>query len=155
MGGKFSRDKGRREEQQLVLSLANMGFRAERILRQYQIAGQPDVKAWKQDCLYTFELKTRNSSYKTIYELYFSERGPDSILSFVLVPQGKAVAMSNRFESLLTANQTFRNLSMFPPDPKKIKTFKRILALDAERQTADFLVLKDNNKPRLYIRYYP
>lgn len=151
--GKFSRSKGRREEQQLVLDLAKMGYKAERILRQYMTAGEADVKTLEPE-QYTFELKTRRSSFKTIYALYYDHRDLDGVLKFVLSTSGVAVAASTNFKSLLKADTHFRNLLLNPTDSKKLRVYKRIVDMQKLKQTADFLVIKDNNKPRLYFRYW-
>lgn len=155
MGGKFSRNKGRREEQQLVLALAKWGYKAERILRQYQAAGQADVKTL-EPAQYTFEMKARQGSFKTIYDLYYSQRDEKGILSLVYGSKGTAVAMSSDFPSLLSIpDHSFRDLSNPPADKKILKVFARILKLQELKQAADFLVIKDNNKVRLYIKYWP
>ncbi len=155
MGGKFSRNKGRRGEQQLVLHLAKLGYKAERILRQYQFAGQPDVVARKNGKEYTFENKSLRCSFKSIYELYYSERDGDKSLRFVMNDKGVAVSMSTDFETLLVPDQRFRNLEIFPPTPKQLKAYSRIVGTIKDmKQTADFLVIKDNGESMLFIRYF-
>jgi Holliday junction resolvase len=153
--GKFSRSKGRRNEQQLVLYLARHGYQAERILRQYQAAGQPDVKATKiAGIVTTFEMKARKDSFKTIYALYNSEKDDKGVVAFVTYSGGKPVALSTDFEALLGSDRTFRNLILFPPNPKLLKVYNRIVKLDELRQSADYLVIKDNNKPMLFLRFW-
>ncbi len=148
MAGKFSRDKGRRGEQQLVLSLVGKGYKAERILRQYQFGGQPDVKTtYPQE--YTFELKCRKSAFKTIYDLYTAERDHEGVLAIIW--NGKPIAIASYFEKLLSSDRSFR---AFTPEHPKKKTLNRIAKLEEQKQTADFLVLKDNGKYRLYLRYW-
>lgn len=153
--GKFSRMKGRREEQQLVLHLAKLDYKAERILRQYQAAGQPDVKATKGDKTITLENKSRHSSFKSIYTVYYDDRDLEGLLCFVLCSSGVAVAMSTDFEKVIKCEgQVFRNLTTFPPNPKYLKVYQRLVGLKQVKQDADVLVLKDNGKPRLFIRYW-
>lgn len=151
MSGRMSREKGRRGEQQLVLYLFKLGYEAERILRQYQEAGQADVKAQKDKAITTFELKCRKASYKRIYDLYYSERGPDGVLAFVL---DKPIAVSSNFEDLLVPDRAFRSLEVFPPTPQQRKVYARIREMEKIKQSADYLVLKDNSKARLFIRYW-
>lgn len=153
MGGKFSRNKGRREEQQLVLALAQLGYKAERILRQYQTAGQPDVKTLEPK-QYTFEMKARKQSFITIYDLYYAERDERGIVAFAESSSGRMAAMSTNFKELEAKGYTYRNLFLFPPMPKQIKVYNRILGLKDLKQSADYLVIKDNNKPRLYIEFW-
>lgn len=153
MGGKFSRNKGRREEQQLVLYLAYLGYHAERILRQYQEAGQPDVIATKHGESITFEKKARKCSFATIYSLFDNHKDDNHVLAFVKTPLGEAVSISTRFPALLDPDLTYRDLSKFPPSPKDIKVFDRIIRLKEMKQSADYLVIKDNNRPQLFIKY--
>jgi len=152
--GKFSRNKGRRSEQQLVLYLARHGYQAERILRQYQAAGQPDVKAAKAGIVTTFEMKARKDSFKSIYALYNSEKDANSVVAFVTHSGGTPVAMSNDFEALLGSDRTFRNLTLFPPNSALLKVYNRIVYLNKLRQAADYLVVKDDNKPMLFLRFW-
>lgn len=152
--GNFSRSKGRREEQQLVLYLAKLGYQAERILRQYQAAGQPDVKATKDGKTITFEKKARRASFKAIYDLYAQEKDNDGTMCFVTHSFGTPVAVSTDFPSLLTVDRLFRNLTAHPVAPKKMKVFLRIEKLKELKQSADFLVIKDNGKPQLFLRYW-
>lgn len=152
--GRFSRNKGRREEQQLVLYLAKLGYQAERILRQYLTPGEADVRAVKGDKTYTFELKSRRDSYKRLYTLYETEKDADGLLCFVLSADGTAVAISTDFESVANYKGPFRNLIAFPPKPIQLKDFFRFVKLNELRQSADYLVIKNNNKKRLFIRYW-
>lgn len=154
MGGRFSRRKGATNERALVIHLANKHYQAERILRQYQVAGQPDVRAVKDGKEYTFEMKARRCSFKRIYDLYYRERDGENILAFVQSSSGIPVAVSTDFQSLLEVNRSFRNLTLFPPDKKLLKVFDRIVKFNAWRQTADFLVIRDNGKPMLFLRYW-
>lgn len=152
MGGAFSRSKGRREEQQLVLYLAKLGFKAERILRQYQAAGQPDVKAVRAGKEYTFEMKSRKDSFKSIYDTYFADRGPGNFLG-VHLPE-VCIAISTVFEDLLAPTLVFLHRAVFGSSKAKDRGYKRLVTLQALKQSADFLVIKDNNRPRLFIKYW-
>lgn len=145
--------KGRRGEQQLVLALAKLGYKAERILRQYQTAGQPDVVT-SHPKVYTFEHKHFKDSFKTIYDLYYSERDQNEMLAFAVFSKGPMVAMTTDFKLLEKGGYTFRSFELFPPTQKQLRVYNRILKMNELRQTADFLVIKDDGKPRLYLRYY-
>lgn len=153
-GGKFSRNKGRREEQQLVLYLANLGYKAERILRQYFASGEADVKATKDGVTYTFENKSRNKSFKSIYDAYFSERDVDGVFRFVQTSGSTAVAVSTHFTALLGPDQAFRNMEASPGTRLIKMACNRMVKLKELKQSADFLVIKDNGKPRLFLRYW-
>jgi hypothetical protein len=149
--GLFSRQKGRRGEQQLVLYLAQRGYKAERILRQYQTPGCPDVKTLSPK-EYTFELKTYMNNFKSIYDFYYSNRSDEfPIVGLVLGTQSKCcVAISTDFDKLEEAKDIIFD---YPTDSQKMIT-KRLMTLNKKRGVADFLVLKDNNKPRLFLKYW-
>ncbi len=151
MGGTFSRMKGRRNEQELVLYLAKLGYKAERILRQYQFAGQPDVKATKGEQTFTLEMKARRDSFKSIYDLYFSTK--EDVMTFCLGTNGTAVAITTDFERLHTARDLYFP-NILGADKKALKTYLRIAKMTEIKQSADFLVLKDNGKPRLFMRFW-
>lgn len=152
--GMMSRRKGRKGEQQLVLYLANRGWQAERILNQAHTAGLPDVKAYRNQQSYTFELKLRKDSFKSIYDLYFSEKDEEGCLNFVLNSGGIGVAVSRNWESLLSLDVYLRNLTLQPPLPKQLQAYNRLVRLEELGRHADFLVLRDNRKPMLFIRYW-
>ena len=148
----MSRRKGRANEQALVLYLATLYYKAERILRQYQEAGQPDVKAEKNGQTITFEMKARRDSYATIYDLYDNE-ATDGRLCFSL--DGVPVAMSYDLTQLLdSSTMHFTSLTLFPLIPRRMKAAKRVAAMVKIKQAADYLVIKDNRKRRLFIRYF-
>lgn len=159
MGGKFSREKGRRNEQQLVLYLASRHYTAERVLRQYQASGLPDVIATKAGRSYSFEMKARKDSFKRIYELYYRMRDPDKAIRFTIGPLGPMVAMSTELESIVDEennNKTFREVVLDATGPglKDLKVYIRIAGLVSLKQTADFLVIKDNCQPRIFMRFW-
>ncbi len=155
MSGRMSRNKGRREEQQLVLALSVKGFKAERILRQYQEAGQPDVKATREGKTITLEMKSRGHSFSRIYDLYYKERAEDGFLGIAL--EGRTCAISTDIEVLLESPSFYfvKSDDLVKSDPKNRLIIARLFgSLFAMKQTADFLVIRDNNKPRIYLRYW-
>lgn len=136
-----------------MLYLKGLYFTAERILRQYQVAGQPDVRAAKNDKEYTFELKCKKSSFKTLYEFYYAERDADLLVSFVPNPLGTTVSISTNLDSLMNQDKAYRILTSETLTSKQKRMFARIIRLEELKQSADFLVLRGNNKPWLFIRY--
>lgn len=153
--GAFSRSKGARGERELVLYLALRGWTAERNLRQYQVKGEYDVQAVKDDKVITFENKFEKCSYKTIYDLYYVERNPmTGLLCFTMDFLTTTVSMSTDFEDLLKMNdRRYRVLCSEVLAPKAKSAFERILRLKLIKGKADYLVIKDNGKPRLFIHY--
>jgi hypothetical protein len=149
--GRFSRDKGRRGEQQLVIFLSKLGYKAERVLNQAHTAGLYDVLAVSRDGKrYSFELKTYKEAFKSIYT-YYGVYGKDEQTIGVLLAEG-CVAMSTDFTKLLTGIQDIRFYA--PTSAFEKRMARKLLNLNIKRGKADFLCLKDNNKPRLFLRYW-
>lgn len=150
--GAFSRAKGVRGERGLVLYLASRYYKAERILNQAHTKGLPDVKAWKGDNTYTFELKTYRDSFTAFYKLYSEQKDPDGVLRLA-VDLNSLLAVSTDFEALAVRQELpFRMPDGLPPKDRRV--IGRLWKMREKKGTADFLVLKDNNKPRLFIKYW-
>lgn len=152
--GRFSRAKGRRGEQSLVLYLARYSYKAERILNQAHTAGLADVKATKNGTDYTFELKTYKNAFKTMYDFYYNNRIEEGGVVGVHLgdvgTSGPLVAISTNFENLL-GNGTY--IFQYPAKTT-IRTIKRLLTLKEKKGSADLLVVKDNGKPRLFFKFW-
>jgi len=147
--GQFSRRKGRRGEQQLVLFLKYLGYHAERILNQAHTSGLPDVKAIKGDKTYTFELKTYQDGFKSVYDFYYDNMSENDILT-CLIDDCVYVAISTNFKHM--SEKTDWHFKDIPEASVRLKN--RFRKLNAKRGIADFLVLKDNNKSRLFLKFW-
>lgn len=148
--GKFSRNKGRRGEQQLVIYLSTLYYKAERILNQAHTPGLPDVKATKHGKTYTFENKCYHDRSKTIYTYFNMNSGILPVVGALLSPT-VGVAISEDFELLSNAS----DIKLYPPSSKfEEKVYAKLLKFNEERGSADFLVLKDDRKVRLFLRYW-
>lgn len=144
--GGFSRQKGMREERALVQHLKDLGY--DDALR-VPLSGASkgfkfDVLAYKEGREISFELKTRKDGYNWLYKflegadtLRFSYEG--SCVSIAKTPQeAEAVGTDNPF---FMASESSRIHS-------------RILKLKNLKKDADFLVVKSNNKSRLFLKYW-
>lgn len=135
----------------MVLYLANLGYKAERILNQAHTEGLPDVKAVKGDKTYTFEVKTYKEAFKSVYDLHFKYRPSKSAyVQCLLLGDDYYCAITTDFDLLTVKSEWF----FAPPSPDDVRAYKRIKALDVQRNQADYLVIKDNNKPRLFLQYW-
>lgn len=156
MGGKASRDKGARGERSLCMHLNLNGYDARRVIRTRAVAGYqddvvPDVIATKGGLELTFENKARKCSFTTIYKLYEKERGGDRVCRFNI--GGKLLSIGTDLEEVRrTTDVHFRTL--VPHDGLQAKIQQRLLNLSKMLKGAMFLVIKDNNKYPLFIRYF-
>lgn len=149
--GRFSRNKGRRGEQQLVLFLAKMGYKAERVLNQAHTSGLYDVLAKKDGKEYSFELKSYKDAFKSIYDLYYrSGVAPQPLCCHL--GDGVGVAITTDFETLARGALDLRFVN--PLDAFERRVYRRLKTMNKLRGSADFLVLKDNNKARLFLKYW-
>lgn len=150
----MQRRKGRRVEYVIRDWLRERGFDAVRVPLSGASEGfKCDIVATKDALTHTFEVKSRTNSFKTIYSIYYKERGEDGVWRGKL-PEG-LVAISNDFESIIHTGQSqyFFDAAAGAAIGRR-NTLKRLWNLNRLLGEAQYLVIKDNNKAPLFIRYY-
>lgn len=157
--GKASRDKGKRGEYVVRDALRAAGFQAERVplsgaFAKYEIgegknyAG--DVRATRDGREWLFEVKVRKDSFKSIYNL-FEAMGPNNIglqitpEELVTITCDPLLAIGNP-HAFIERSVLFRNAHR--------RVFQKILKMRELLKGADILVIKDDHKPLLWIRYW-
>lgn len=153
----FSRKKGSREERALVQDLLKRGFKN---VRRVPLSGsQPfykfDVIAEFEGNPVTFELKTRNNYFKWLYTFYYEQFQKNEVYRGAMRSGGPCVAIGqDPFEvQKVGIDYIFQN--EVASSPEKHKMLNRIFKLEKTLQKgADFLVIKDNRKARLFIKYW-
>lgn len=168
MGGKSARSKGRRGEYLLRDSLRNQGWQAERVpmsgafYNHAQISPedyQGDVKAVKDGRTLFFEMKMRQNSFGKIYDLYFTHLGAakDDLLSFCVganETRNLCVQLSTSLTAVLDKADFYAPVERHTNYKQFSRTFKKIANLHKLLGNADILVIKDNNKPMMYVRFF-
>lgn len=156
MGGLMSRRKGLRVEYLLRDQLRDLGYQAIRVPLSGASEGyKHDVVAHKDGNAYTFEVKARKELFRKVYRIYMKERNfEDKALRFSLGSAGPFVALSYDFEAVKKSSVYFRNLTLETVDKEDMRGFTQILKIRAMQDGADFLVVKDNHQPLLFIRYW-
>lgn len=146
--GKASRDKGKRGEYAVRDALRAAGFQAERVplsgaFAKYEIgegknyAG--DVRATRDGREWLFEVKVRKNSFKSIYDLGFGDfHVADRVVSIWGLPN-QVMFFENRETK---------------PFPGTSITVRRLFGFRSLLKGADVLVIKDDRKPLLWIRYW-
>lgn len=144
MGGKFSRSKGIRGELALRDYLRERGYDAFRVPLSGASEGyKGDVVASKDGKIITFELKCRKESYTKIYELVREVFG-----GIMNSSRSQLMVVSDRWEDIDRAVE-----GVFIHHPKYDKTLNKLVKMKELLGTADILVLKDDRKPFLFVRY--
>lgn len=166
--GLRSRRKGRRGEIVLRDSLRSLGYQAERVplsgafFNHSQVdpeAYKGDVKAVKDGRTLFFEMKMRQNSFKKIYDLYFTHLGAakDDLLSFCIganETRNLCVQLSTSLTAVLDKADFYAPVERHTSYKKFSRTFKKIANLHKLLGNADILVIKDNNKPMMYVRFF-
>lgn len=152
--GKMSRNKGKRGEYEVRDILRDLGWSAHRVPMSGAAQGfKHDVIAEKDTKKLSFEVKLRKASFSKLYVL-LDTLGEGETLSFL--HDGVLVDMTYNLGTLLGEknNQAYvsykYHLEKFP---ELKKHFQRVMSVDSLRQGADFLAVRDNSKPFIFIRY--
>lgn len=121
------------------LSGASEGYKSDVVGRK---GGQED----------TFEVKARAHDFDTIYALYKDNQDHNKLWSVLDTENKILVAVSTNFLNLQPELDYHFKTADFTGTKKK--TFQKLLRLRKLLQGAKYLVLRGNNKPLLFIRYW-
>jgi hypothetical protein len=153
VGGKYARNKGAREERGLVMHLNEMGYQN---VRRVPLSGAAkgfkfDVYADMDGVMHTFEMKsTSTKRFDWIYKFYecSPHRNLDSVVR-VAVPGGQvALGYDPRLVGRVGFDCGFATM-------EETRHTKRLIKYALElKKDAEFLVLKANQKRRLYLKYW-
>ncbi len=151
--GKFSRAKGYREERGLVKFLEKLGHtNVTRVPLSGAMRAYPyDVKSDYEGKSWTYEMKSRATLFSWVYfrvlgKTTYRLRWADDFKREISIAPTPQEAVKTGFD------YTFERI--LEEDKTRYKYFKRLVTLGKLRQGADFLVLKNNNLPRLFIHYW-
>jgi Holliday junction resolvase len=153
MSGNYSRNKGRRREYELRDFLRNLGWDAVRVPLSGASEGyKGDIAAKKEGVTKVFELKARKSDFTTIYDL-LARKGVSGIIavSCVDLPGSPCVTISEELKALATRTDNFF-MSVGDKHPEA-RTVKKIFKMRELLGGADYLVIKDDRRPFLFLEY--
>ncbi len=140
--------KGSRLEYQLRDHLRSLGYTSERVVLSGAHKDHPgDV--WADNGTghrLLFECKSRKDLFKSIYH-ELKERGRDGVLRFTL--DGTCVGISETLDRILESHAIYYHLH----DKQPIRVYKKILSLQKLVKKSEILVVKDNHKPMLFIKF--
>ena len=150
MGGKFSRDKGRRAEYLVRDLLRVEGYVADRVpLSGASHAYKGDIRFSKDGKVYLAEVKVRaKGAFTRIYEA-FSSTVLGGVLG-VLDGDGRAATIASTATLALEASKVDL---IYKRHPEWAKAETKLFKLQELLGEADILVIKEDHKPFLFIKY--
>lgn len=163
-GGGRSRSKGARVERIVVDWLRQLGYTSFRVpLSGASMGDKGDIKVEipntrygdrPMDAKFLYgEAKARNKAFSTVYGLFDKLRGRENTLALEF--ESKCFVMTYNFDSmgLIGGGNAleFKTPRLSTGEPK---IMSRILKFEEWLKGADFLIIKGDYKPLLFIRYY-
>lgn len=146
MGGLASRRKGRTAEYEVRDYFKEIGWVANRVPLSGASQGyKGDVSLSKDDIYLTCEVKSRKSEFKSIYDKITQSKSPLRLSS-----NGELVTLSYSFNDLGfegTKPMLFDNV-------ERTRTINKIFNLQKLLKGCDFLVIKIDRRPLIFIRFF-
>lgn len=146
MSGRMSRNKGARNERQLVKYLESKGYHALRVPLSGAAKGfKHDVTAEKDGVTYTFELKVRANEYESIYHFYETNKQGGIVRVGSGGDAAEVLVMSNEFERVLEMTGAY--------PANTTRTVKKLFNMRNLLNGAQFLVIRGDRLGFLFIQY--
>lgn len=151
MSGNYSRLKGKRNEYALRDHFKELGYESHRVPSSGAAQGfKGDITISTGGMTAVAELKARKDAFKSIYVLLDDWKSPIAV-----VYDTNLMIVSYNFADLGVFSRT--ETLFVTPSPEKLLKYKRPLnKLKSAKdwlQSCDFLVLKDDYKPFIFVRY--
>jgi energy-coupling factor transporter ATP-binding protein EcfA2 len=152
-----ARARGKRAEYGLRNYLRQLGWQAERVPSSGASKGFPgDVRAVKGERSLLFEVKNHSESFSQFWVLLdrWRQTGGDDLLS-IAVPGAAHLCcdISLGLEALFDGDGVYTLMERHPLYPEFKRTFNRLPTLSKLAERSDILVLKDNHRPWLFLRF--
>lgn len=162
MGGKSSRDKGKRSEYLVRDYMRSLGLKADRVPSSGAAQGfKGDVKIEAPDGrIALVEVKSRQNEFKSIYAWYQNTQHDKEWkrIPYLRLIDNSTLIISEWFTDLdMLLPPTEGRRACFHEAPnnvvKKLTTMRKLLNTSRPDKSCDFLAIKINHKPFLYLRY--
>jgi hypothetical protein len=150
MSGTYSRNKGMRNEYLLRDMLRLEGYTAHRVPSSGAAEGFKGDIAFKKDGKeWIAEVKSRKEHFKSLYEAY-SKFGEFAVAIPVSNGPLLCVSVSASMDAALSNSAVYA-----PPGTDKVmaKAIRKLKSIQSMLQASDVLVVRDDRKPFLYVRY--
>ncbi len=152
-----ARTRGKRGEYKLRDYLRRLGWEADRVPTSGAAQGfKGDVKATKDGVTKLFELKNWSGNFATIYDLYnlHCSTMKDDLMSIVLPGEAKlCLDLSSSLDAVIAGPDNGAYSISHPLKESHARTFKKIGTLQKLIQECDYLVLLDDRRPFLFLRF--
>lgn len=146
-----SKKKGYHGEMLLVRYLEKLGFKAKRIVVGVDpSAGSVDVEALLETDLYTFQVKWKAQSFSSVYKFYNKFRSIDGGVTRINI-EGCLIDISDSILPILSGAGTYQLPDMVQRKDKR--TLNKILNLRKLVGKSQYLVIKGDHKPLLFLRF--
>lgn len=157
-GGRFSRQKGKRNEYALRDYLRRMGYQADRVPSSGAAQGfKGDIRGVKDGKTTLFELKARRDSYGTFYALIDAIRATGTDRIGVTVPglKKQCVDISGSLGGIYDVDPhgIYEFAQNSPFYEKHKRAFQRLAVMEELLGDSDILVVKDDRKPYIFFRF--
>lgn len=151
MGGRASRVKGGTFEYEIRDYLRANGFiNCHRVPASGAAQGfKGDVVGEKDGKFWRFEAKRRAEAFTTLYVLWDHVK----LKRLALQCRGMSVLISDAVSDVLDQNAFYLHAENFGKEHKR--GIARIVSLYKYVQSCDILVIRDDRKPALFLRYFP
>lgn len=151
MGGLMSRRKGTRVEYEVRDYFRNLGYTADRVPFSGSAQGfKGDVKVIADGTPFLVEVKARKEEFKKIYVVYANLKSPNDRMG--IVHNGVCIDVSTDFTQVVHNNRFYEQLTSALELEHK-RGLHQLVKLKEVVKECQYLVLKDNNKPLLFVRY--
>jgi hypothetical protein len=146
MMGRSQRQKGARGEYLVRDLLRAHGFTAHRVPASGAAQGfKGDVEASHPDHgTSKFEVKLRGDNFKTVYLLYDNNKTSETLRVNI---KGVMVTITRDPLKLFETERHFKEIYLLPRAENKIINLRKLL------KDCDYLAVKDNNKPVLFLSF--
>lgn len=155
--GRSSKQKGYRGEILLRDYLRKAGWTSDRVPMSGAVAGLPgDVRGTKGNLSVLFEMKFRREEFKQVYALYDEHRknAQDDVFSVALPGAEKlCLNMSTSLDAVFDGADYYNLAENHILYPKYKRTFAKMKKMQEWVKESDILVIKNNGKPLLFLRY--
>lgn len=160
MSGLKSRRKGMRNEYLLRDYFRSLGWKSDRVPSSGAAQGfKGDVTLSKDGKTLTAELKVRQNEFRSIYALYqfYTSGGPLRLL----LTKSNGTTLESTKTALVTNNFDYTSVINYPLYDEHVtlvtkeysQALKKLFGLEKFVKSCDFLVIKIDHKPFLFIRY--
>lgn len=154
MGGKMSRDKGKRGEYMFRDEARRLGYTSERVPLSGAAAGfKGDVTFAKDGRELKAEIKVRAKSFTSVYSVYDKYCSRSGGTSFSFVVDKTLIKMSTSLILVMEPEGLFTDVMELPGWKYYIRTWGKILNLRKLVKDCDLLAIRDDRKPFLFLRF--